>query len=82
MEALHFKFTNRATLKQRQAVLGVIDEHKARVRAQFPGDKDKELATVHVVEGGAAAIKKLASALGDMSGVEYAEKRPKRKLIG
>ena len=81
MDAIHFKFTNRATPKQRRAVLGAIEAEKAKVRPQFPGVKDRELAAIHVVEGKTPTIKKLLSSLNDTRCVEYVEKRPKRRLV-
>ncbi len=81
MDAIHFKFTNRAGPRQRQAVFDAIASERAKCRPQFPDEKDKQLAAIHVVEGSAAVVKKLLVTLGEMSGVEYAEKRARRRLV-
>lgn len=81
MDAIHFKFTSRAGPRQRQAVFEAIAAENARYRPQFPDEKDKQLAAIHVVEGNAGALKKLLATLSDMAGVEYAEKRAKRRLV-
>lgn len=81
MDAIHFKFTSRAGARQRQAVFEAIAAEDARCRPQFPDEKDRQLAAIHVVEGSTAAIKKLVVMLPEMSGVEYAEKRARRRLV-
>lgn len=81
MDAIHFKFTSRAGPRQRQAVFDAIEAENAKCRPQFPDEKDRQLAAIHVVEGSAAAVKRLLAALGEMSGVEYAEKRARRRLV-
>lgn len=80
---LQFKFREKAAEPDRQKVIGALAAHGATgVRRLFPGEADKELAALYVVDckdkGSAQRLLKLLNA---SRVVEFAEFELRRKLV-
>ncbi len=80
---LQFKFTEKAAEPARKKVIGALAANGAMgVRRLFPGESDKELAALYVVDcKDKASGQRLLKLLNASKVVEFAEFELHRKLI-
>jgi hypothetical protein len=83
MMKLQFKFREGTVEAARRKVISALAARGARgVRPLFPGERDKELATLYVVEcKDPASGEQLLKLLNASRAVEFAEVELRRKLI-
>jgi hypothetical protein len=82
MAELHFKFRERAPVRDRQAILDRLSKLGARkIAPLFPNEKDRELSAIYRVDCGPATTTRVLDDLNDDEAVEFVEPAVSRKLI-
>lgn len=79
---LHFKFASGASEKDRAGLVDNVRRCGVRsIEPLFPGEEDRELAAIQVVEAGDAAAERVLEILQNDEAVDFAESEPVRKLL-
>ncbi len=79
---LEFKFREATPPDRREDVVKQVRElGAASVEPLFPGDSDKELASLYKAEGVPDDATDVVSKIDSLDEVEFAERTPERKLI-
>ena len=83
MVKLHFKFKEHISKANRDEVISLLGNRGAQdVRPLFPGEADKELASLYIVDCQDDILgRELMGLLSDLEVVEFAEEGVRRKLI-